>query len=47
MSGLERRNPGEPEFQQAVHEVAQSLMTDIHSTCVEYGTEYGRGDRVD
>ena len=26
MSGLERRNPGEPEFQQAVHEVAQTLV---------------------
>ena len=26
MAGLERRNPGEPEFQQAVHEVAESLM---------------------
>ena len=26
MAGLERRNPGEAEFQQAVHEVAESLM---------------------
>ena len=26
MSGLERRNPGEPEFQQAVQEVVTSLM---------------------
>ena len=26
MTGLERRNPGEAEFQQAVHEVAESLM---------------------
>ena len=26
MSGLERRNPGEPEFQQAVGEVAQTLL---------------------
>ena len=26
MSGLERRNPGEPEFQQAVREVAETLI---------------------
>ncbi|MEE2673065.1 MAG: NADP-specific glutamate dehydrogenase [Myxococcota bacterium] len=26
MAGLRRRNPGEPEFQQAVHEVAQDLV---------------------
>lgn len=26
MAGLEKRNPGEPEFHQAVHEVAETLM---------------------
>ncbi len=26
MSGLEKRNPGEPEFQQAVREVAESIL---------------------
>ena len=26
MQGLEKRNPGEPEFQQAVQEVAETLM---------------------
>ena len=26
MSGLAKRNPGEPEFQQAVREVAESLI---------------------
>ena len=26
MAGLRRRNPGEPEFHQAVHEVAQTLI---------------------
>ena len=26
MVGLEKRNPGEPEFQQAVQEVAETLM---------------------
>ena len=26
MAGLEKRNPGEPEFHQAVHEVAETVL---------------------
>ena len=38
MTGLERRNPGEPEFQQAVREVAESILP-----FVEENPRYQRG----
>lgn len=41
MRGVERRNPGESEFHQAVHEVAASVMPVLHQRCVEQG---GDGD---
>ncbi len=37
MSGLERRNPNEPEFHQSVHEVAQSVIPYIKKNNKKYG----------
>lgn len=30
MEGVQERNPGEPEFHQAVHDVAESLIPFLH-----------------
>ena len=40
MNGLIKRNPGEPEFHQAVQKVAETLMPFLlDATCVKYGQQ--------
>ena len=42
MLGLEKRNPGEPEFQQAVREVAETSATSSKSEAKAGSTDYTR-----
>jgi len=46
MSGLEKRNPGEPEFQQAVREVADLSSRSSRITGVPTGPHFRADDRA-